>query len=427
MKLIQKFQYGRPLVVQSDNTRVAKPIIKRKIKYKLKLGEFFFTDRNTGKKTLIKPKNETISADRRNTYQRKQNEKRTQQLHKQYEEDKKQEEGMKNLQGLLTFVSPSTYVGPVFNNNGKSYTENVMSGKGTGSAAGNIAIDMLTPFAVGGAKSLTSNPVTKYLFKRRQFKFPYLADLNYSSPAYSMNVIKKAGWSIVYRLLKHGIAGMRVTPLRNIDHSIPKIMDNHVFSRLGISPSQKFYSNIYRGNKTFMESVNPNITGMYTSGNRIIIKEGASQVEILPHELRHKLDDIYNLSDEQQQILNKAYSNDFNSDEIKKTVGRDLSYNMLDEAVTTNLDSRRKLFDAYNPSSNDTYFPIDLQNDMIDKMSDEKIIYAIQNSNRYGQVYIDYLKQNNLLTKDKVQAFRNAMKYVGGISIPAAIETSTQR
>lgn len=151
MKLIQKFQYGRPLVAQSDNTRVAKPIIKRKIKYKLKPGEFFFTDRNTGKKTLIKPKNETISADRRNTYQRKQNEKRTQQLHKQYEEDKKQEQAMKNLQGLLTFVSPSTYVGPVFNNNGKSYTENVMSGEGTGSTAGNVAVDMLTPFAVGGA------------------------------------------------------------------------------------------------------------------------------------------------------------------------------------------------------------------------------------------------------------------------------------
>ena len=58
---------------------------------------------------------------------------------------------MKNLQGLLTFVSPSTYVGPVFNNNGKSYTENVMSGEGTGSTAGNVAVDMLTPFAVGGA------------------------------------------------------------------------------------------------------------------------------------------------------------------------------------------------------------------------------------------------------------------------------------
>lgn len=256
---------------------------------------------------------------------------------------------------------------------------------------------------------------------------PNQANLNYSSPAYSMNIIEKVGYPIVYRLLKHGIAGMRITPLKNIDRQIPIIMDNHVFSRLGVSPPQKFYSDIYRGNKTFMEVVDPNITGIYAPGNRIIIKEGVPQEEILPHELRHKLDDIYNLSDEQQQILNKAYGDDFNSDEIKKAIERNPSYNMLDEAVTTNLDSRMKLFDAYNPSSNDTYFPIDLQNNLIDKMSDEGIIYAIQNSNRYGQAYIDYLKQNNLLTKDKIQAFRDAMKYVGGVSIHVAIGTSTQR
>lgn len=159
MKIVPKAQYGRPLVAQSDNTRVAKPVIERKIEYKLKPGEFFFTDRNTGKKTLIKPKNETISTDRRNTYQRKQDEKRTQQLHRQYEEDKKQEEGMRNLQGFLTFISPSTYVGPILNNNGKSYVENVMSGEGTGDVTGNVAIDMLTPFAIGGVKSLASNTV----------------------------------------------------------------------------------------------------------------------------------------------------------------------------------------------------------------------------------------------------------------------------
>lgn len=72
---------------------------------------------------------------------------------------------MKNLQGLLTLVTPSTYVGPVFNNNGKSYIQNVMSGQGTGDVAGNVAIDMLTPFAVGGAKSLATRlfpkPITR--------------------------------------------------------------------------------------------------------------------------------------------------------------------------------------------------------------------------------------------------------------------------
>ena len=43
---------------------------------------------------------------------------------------------------------PSTYVGPIFNNNGKSYLDNVMSGEGTGNTAGNLAIDLFTPLSV---------------------------------------------------------------------------------------------------------------------------------------------------------------------------------------------------------------------------------------------------------------------------------------
>lgn len=120
------------------------------MEYKPRPDEFFITDRRTGKKVLVKRKNETVSADRRSTYQRQQDQTRAKQVYRQYEEDKKQEEGMKNLQGFLTFVSPSTYIGPVFNNNGKSYAENVMSGEGTGDVAGNVAIDILTPFAIGG-------------------------------------------------------------------------------------------------------------------------------------------------------------------------------------------------------------------------------------------------------------------------------------
>lgn len=163
MRIVPKAQYGRQLVAESDNTRVARPVLVERMEYKPRPDEFFITDRRTGKKVLVKRKNETISTDRRTIYQRKQDEKRTQQLHRQYEEDKKQEEGMRNLQGFLTFVSPSTYVGPVFNNNGKSYVENVMSGEGTGNVAGNAAIDILTPTAIGGVRSLASRGL-KYLF-----------------------------------------------------------------------------------------------------------------------------------------------------------------------------------------------------------------------------------------------------------------------
>lgn len=161
MKIIPKAQYGTQIVAQSDNTRVAKPVLAEKIEYKPKPNEFFFTDRRTGKKVLVKKRNETVSADNRSTYQRQEAQRKTEQAYKQYEEDKKQEEGMKNLSGFLTFISPSTYIGPMFNNNGKSYLDNVMSGQGTGDVAGNIAVDMLTPFAVGGAKSLATG-IVKY-------------------------------------------------------------------------------------------------------------------------------------------------------------------------------------------------------------------------------------------------------------------------
>lgn len=159
MRLVPKAQYGRPLVTQSDNTRVAKPAVERKIEYKLKPGEFFFTDRNTGKKTLIKPKNGTITTDRRNTYQRQQDQIRAKQFYRQYKENKNYEEGMRNLQGFLTFASPSTWVGAATRNNGRSYFDNVASGEGFGNNTANLLFDLATPFAIGGAKSLAANMV----------------------------------------------------------------------------------------------------------------------------------------------------------------------------------------------------------------------------------------------------------------------------
>ena len=147
MKIIPKGQYG--LITQSDNTRVAKPIIQERIPYKLKPNEFYFVDKKTGKKTLIKQKQETVSADNRTTNQRKQDQARTKQIQKKQEADKNYNEGLKTIGALTTLAMPSTYIGPVFNNNGKSYLDNVISGEGTGDAAGNLAIDLLTPLATG--------------------------------------------------------------------------------------------------------------------------------------------------------------------------------------------------------------------------------------------------------------------------------------
>ena len=149
MRVIPRFQYGG-YVASQDNTRVQKPIIVRKIKYK---------------KPAITDKQAVISQDNRSSYQREQGHKKAQQVYKQYKKDKQQKEGEKNLQGFFTFISPSTYIGPVFNSNGKSYTENVISGKGTGSTVGNITIDILTPFAIGGTKSLVTSTIKKIPYK----------------------------------------------------------------------------------------------------------------------------------------------------------------------------------------------------------------------------------------------------------------------
>ena len=148
MKLIPKAQYGAQFIAQSDNTRVAKPIIQERIPYKLKPNEFYFVDKKIGKKTLIKQKQETVTEDKRSTYQKKQDKTRTEQIQKKYEADKNYNEGLKTIGALTTLAMPSTYIGPVFNNNGKSYLDNIISGEGTGDAAGNLAIDLATPLAI---------------------------------------------------------------------------------------------------------------------------------------------------------------------------------------------------------------------------------------------------------------------------------------
>ena len=136
--------------IQSDNTRVVQKPIVLPIKHRLKPDEVFLTDRNTGEKILVKIPYATIGPDRRNDYQRQQGQNKAQQLYKQREEEREQKERMEALQGFFTFTLPSTYIGPVFNSNGKPYLDNVLSGEGSGSTGVNLAIDLLTPFGPKG-------------------------------------------------------------------------------------------------------------------------------------------------------------------------------------------------------------------------------------------------------------------------------------
>ena len=88
MKIIPKGQYG--LITQSDNTRVAKPIIQEKVLYKLKPNEFYLIDKKTGKRIIGRQKQEVISSDNRTINQRKQDQSKAKQIQKKQEADKNQ-------------------------------------------------------------------------------------------------------------------------------------------------------------------------------------------------------------------------------------------------------------------------------------------------------------------------------------------------
>lgn len=163
--------------VKSDNTRVTRPLFIEKIEYKPKQGEYFVTVNS--KKTLVKPT--TVSSDNRSSYQRKQDDKNSEFWRKQYERVDRTEKGLKNFEGFTKLIFPSTYIGPIFNNNGKSYVDNVISGEGTGDNAGNVAIDLLTPLSVNTVSKVIQT-IPKTIGKK--YITPYISSkiLNRNNP-----------------------------------------------------------------------------------------------------------------------------------------------------------------------------------------------------------------------------------------------------
>lgn len=144
----------------------------------------------------------------------------------------------------------------------------------------------------------------------------------------------------------------------------------------------------------------------YPETGHIGIKEGYEDFAG-GHEFRHRLDKFLMKTDTESDILEAAYDNDFLKlsslyDDLKDV-------RMGPEAVTTNFDARNAAIGKYHAANTDW----ELQNKIIDKLSDEKIIEAVEKSNGYGRAYIDYLRKNNKLTPTKIHQFREAMKWVG--------------
>lgn len=136
-------------VFDNDNTQVQhKPLVP--IKELKKVPKGFM---QTADGTLIKiPAQQSIGPAPVKTRFAKEIDKRRGEIQQwKEEEQKKKQEQAEAIEAVVKMTLPSTYIGPLFNNNGKSYTDNLLSGEGTGNWESNLVIDLITPFAANKA------------------------------------------------------------------------------------------------------------------------------------------------------------------------------------------------------------------------------------------------------------------------------------
>ena len=132
-----------------------------------------------------------------------------------------------------------------------------------------------------------------------------------------------------------------------------------------------------------------------------------------PHEIRHRIDDGgLSLTETEDEILHSAYGDDFVN--LSKLIDRFKNMNLYKERPTTNLDARTRLLEENGLID----APLESQNALIDAIGDDRLFDYIASANGYGWEYINYLRNNNLLTAKKADAFRKSMKYVGASAAP---------
>lgn len=127
----------------------------------------------------------------------------------------------------------------------------------------------------------------------------------------------------------------------------------------------------------------------------------------------------------QNEILYQAFDNDFITLPSSKYAGSLSGYKSMNrEAITTNFDARRSLFESIENSLGLHIFgdiPLHIQNKMIDEASDQAIFEAVENANGYGKRFIQKLRDEGKLSPQKAQQFRDSFKYVGAIAAPMGV------
>lgn len=172
---------------------------------------------------------------------------------------------------------------------------------------------------------------------------------------------------------------------------------------------------IYSGNDYKNAGYSNNTGGFYIPEENFISINRDSSFPTpfaLKHEARHMLDNkVRKLTNEQTDMLNEAYGEEFiNIPKTKYARGLEDYEHMDKEMVTTNRDAR----DLFLGSSSD--FSIEQQNKLIDRIADKypmDIFGAVEKANGYGKRFIEFLRDNGGLTKERALKLARAMKYVG--------------
>ena len=456
IKIIPKGQGG--LVTQSDNTRVAKLKKKKKVLYKLKPNEFYFVDKKTGKKTLIKQKQETVSADNRTTNQRKQDQTTAKQIQKKQEADKNYEKGLQTIGTLTTLTLPSTYIGPVFNNNGKSYLDNVISGEGTGNAAGNLAIDLAIPFGFRlfnkgisypykisrGTQTIKSSSKSSYMDPSGikitpeleiEQRYPIYRDIkkskhftSFSAPYFEEQIDDRyitllgqldAGKYSEYQ------AERIIQNIKNhgFDPDIPSSKIIHNGQRLYGTPSRMIREKSKEPINIYITDEPTNVIGFQLRDNgkayaRVYPNATPEKIRLTTiHEgISHGTDDVVNTAtdgaaaDQYGRITKAVKDAGF-----AKTKGTERWY----ELRSTMAEFMAKMFKKYvRAFPGSTYSDVqDAIYKEIDNMSINKLAEEFKSLNNYGRDYGEYLMQNPF----EANKFKALLKYGMGLSAPIGI------
>ena len=443
MKIVPKAQYGRPLVAQSDNTRVFTPWV-REQKYKPK------------KKRIVQP---IITAPNTPRQLQEEYNKQGRTVWKNIKKQQDQEKAAKIADGFLTFISPSTYIGPAFNS-GKSYSQSLKEGTGSGDQLLNAAIDMFTPVPLFALKritlgtkiplrsvkgqnfkqsplSLKSSPTEdKFLRQKRLFvedmdnnelAFKNLEDKEQfiTNVDYPATLIPKKG-SELEGYMDWMDKTFGVKTLREIHASSPRIFSRGERGRYSPWTGEALLNPIYKGSKstTIHEAASHGTDAQVA--NKVIkqypFKLGPikSLQAWATMDLRHTFTNLFkptvqriysNISTISPSLSNTIkYRTSHRQFNLSRGINHNPQSSQWQEARATLNQVRHNILSNtnFNGKLNQEYLE-----KAVDEMPDNDILRMIEDQNGYGE---DYINTYKLLSpekqKDWMERVRHALKYL---------------